>query len=285
MRKRILFPLLILGMVMILAAGCTESSGPADNTTPTAIPQTIAAEENVTTDLTQAGALNGTNVTPAPTLSAACSDLLPASGADQAFLDFVNDNKIVNKVTSLGTEDCSKQTADYLYQQVMTSAIPQTSGLAQGRRYLISATTYCQEPNMSAPKATLSDLAKFEEKHDEYLDMLYSCHIEISVNASGVAGGERLDMRNLEGAQSFSGTGNSVRKFTATQGDFKYTVTYSGFGNYSTYITNVYGKTIATPFHVAGPYSGSAVVTFPANGEYYMTIEASGPYLMKMIQA
>jgi hypothetical protein len=285
MQNRILLPFLILGMVMILVAGCTDSGGSANTPASTPAAPTASAADNTTPDLTPAATAAAGAVTTVPTLSPVCSDLLMASGADQAFLDFVNGYRIVDKVNSLANDSCTKSQADLLNQQVMTSAIPRTNGLAQARKYLVSATTYCQYPDSAAPENTLADLAKFEEARDEYLDLLYACHIEISINASAVAGGEKLDLRNLEGPQMFSGTGNSVGKFIATQGTYKFTVTYSGSGNYTVQITNVYGKTIAEPFHITGPYTGSALVTIPANGEYYMTIGASAPYLMKMVQA
>jgi len=207
----------------------------------------------------------------------ACNDLVSASGADQAFLDYVDDTRLVTRINDLATGSCNKSQANSLYQVATTSTVPQTTGLVMGRLSLISATTYCQDPDPAAPDNTLTDWQNLLMDGPQYRDFLYACHIEISANASAVAGGEKLDLKNLYGPQTFSGTDNSVKKFSATQGNYKFTVTYSGFGNYTVYITNIYGKTLAEPFHdVIGPYSGSsATVTLPANGEYYMSIEAS----------
>lgn len=286
MRNHHLICLLFMSCVMILVAGCTDIDT-SSLVTPTISPQmNTSATLTVTPEQTSADAASGTAVTPAPTLSVACNDLVSASGADQAFLDYVDDTRLVTRINDLATGSCNKSQSNSLYQVATTSTVPQTTGLVMGRLYLISATTYCQDPDPAAPDNTLTDLAKFTDGRAQYRDFLYACHIEISANASAVAGGEKLDLKNLYGPQTFSGTGNSVKKFSATQGNYKFTVTYSGFGNYSVYITNIYGKTLAEPFHdVIGPYSGSsATVTLPANGEYYMSIEASAPYLLKMEQ-
>ena len=69
---------------------------------------------------------------------------------------------------------------------------------------------------------TASDLAKFEDNQDQYLAFLYACHIQISANASAVAGGEKLVINTVEGPQTFSGNTNSVRKFSVTQGEYKF---------------------------------------------------------------
>ena len=150
--------------------------------------------------------------------------------------------------------------------------------------YLISATTYCQYPDSNSTNNTEADLAKFEDAQNQYLDLLYSCHIQISANASSVAGGEQLAIHAVEGPQTFSGNTNSIKKFSVTQGEYKFSSTYSGFGNFTVLITNIYGKTVAEPFAITGPYSGSATVNL-SNGEYYMTINASAPYLIKMDQS
>jgi len=102
--------------------------------------------------------------------------------------------------------------------------------------------------------------------------------------ASAVAGGEKLFINTVQGPQTFSGNTNSVRKFSVSQGGYKFSTTYSGNDNFTVRITNIYGKTVAEPFAVTGPYSGSSSVNLSA-GEYYMTIEASAPYLMKMQQS
>jgi len=281
MQKRILLILTFISIVTILVAGCTDING--SNTVSTPTPQTSSAAVNVTPNLTLAETSGGA-VTPAPTLSQACGDLMSTSGADQAFLNFVDDNRMVIRINSLASDNCNKLQADPLNQLVKTSVIPQTSGLAQGRSYLLSATTYCQNPDAAAPDNTRSDLAKFEDKRDQYSDFLYSCQIEISQNASAVVGGEKLEINSVLGPQTFSGNGNSVKKFRVTAGEYKFTTTYSGAGNFTVHITNIYGKTVADPFNTTGPYSGSAVVNLPA-GEYYMSIEASAPYLIRMTQS
>ena len=283
MRKRILLALPIVCIIAILFAGCTSLTGSAAaNVTPA--PQAESVPATVSPDLTTAVTPAGDIVTPVPTLSAACSNLITASGADQAFLKFVTDNNVVTRINGLAQGDCTKDAADQVNQLVTTSAVPQTSGLVQARMYLISATTYCQNPDSTAMNNTASDLAKFEDNQDQYLAFLYACHIQISANASAVAGGEKLVINTVEGPQTFSGNTNSVRKFSVTQGEYKFSSTYSGYGNFTVRITNIYGKTVAEPFTVTGPYSGSTVVNL-SNGEYYMTIEASAPYLMKMVQS
>jgi hypothetical protein len=283
MRKRILLALPIVCIIAILFAGCTSLTGSAaTNATPA--PQAESVPATVSPVLTTAVTPAGDVVTPAPTLSAACSDLITASGADQVFLKFVTDNAIVTRINALAQGDCTKDAADPVYQLVSTSTVPQTTGLVQARMYLISATSYCRNPDSAAMNNTASDLAKFEDNQDQYLAFLYACHIQISANASAVAGGEKLVINSVEGAQTFSGNTNSVRKFSVTQGGYKFSTTYSGYDNFTVRITNIYGKTVAEPFTVTGPYSGSTVVNLSAD-EYYMTIEASAPYLIKMVQS
>ena len=204
MRKRILLALPIVCIIAILFAGCTSLTGPAvTNATPA--PQAESVPATVSPDLTTAVTPAGDVVTPAPTLSAACSDLITASGADQAFLKFVTDSTIVTRINALAQGDCTKDAADPVYQMVSTSTVPQTSGLAQAREYLISATTYCRNPDSTAMNNTASDLAKFEDNQNQYLAFLYACHIQISANASAVAGGEKLVINSVEGAQTFPG--------------------------------------------------------------------------------
>lgn len=283
MRKRILLVLPIVCILAILIAGCTSLTGSA-NTTTTPAPQADSVPATVSLGLTTTVTPAGDAVTPVPTLSAECSNLITASAADQAFLKFVTDNNIVTRINGLVQGDCTKEAADPVYHLVTTSAVPQTSGLAQARVYLISATSYCRNPDSTAKNNTASDLAKFAEKQDQYLAFLYACHIQISANASAVAGGEKLVINSARGPQTFSGNSNSVKKFSVSQGGYKFSTTYSGNDNITVRITNIYGKTVAEPFTVTGPYSGSFNVNLSA-GEYYMTIEATAPYLMKMQQS
>jgi len=283
MRKRILLVLPIVCILAILIAGCTSLTGSANtNTTPASQADSVPA--TVSPGLTTAVTPAGDVVTPVPTLSTECSNLITASAADQAFLKFVTDKNIVTRINGLAQGDCTKDAADPVYQLVTTSTVPQTSGLAQARMYLISATSYCRNPDSTAKNNTASDLAKFADKQDQYLAFLYACHTEISANASAVAGGEKLFINTVQGPQTFSGNTNSVRKFSVSQGGYKFSTTYSGNDNFTVRITNIYGKTVAEPFAVTGPYSGSSSVNLSA-GEYYMTIEASAPYLMKMQQS
>lgn len=275
-----LLPFLILCMVMLLVAGCIDSNN-AGNTSSTQVPQAESALVTITPGQTTEATPAIASVTTVPTLSPVCSNLITASGADQAFLNFVDDNRIVTRISSLTGDNCNKLQADPLNQQVKTSVSPQTYGLAQGRSYLLSATAYCQNPDASASDNTKSDLAKFEDKRNQYAELLYSCHSEISKNASGVVGGEKLELNCVQGPQTFSGNGNSVKKFRVTDGDYKFSTTYSGSGNFTVIITNIYGKTVSEPFNTNGPYSGSVTVNFPA-GDYYMSITASAPYLIRM---
>ena len=283
MRKSIILSLLIVGIVTVLVAGCTNITGSTNNaTTPTpqidsvavTVPQTLTSAETSTRDV----------VTAAPTISAACSDLISASGDDQAFLNFVNDNIIVTRINGLASGDCSKIPAEQINQLITTGAIPQTSSLAQARVYLISATTYCQNPDLAAPNNTETDLGKFENGINQYQNFVYSCQDQISANDSSVAGGEKLVMNNIEGPQIFSGSGNSVKEFTVTEGGYSFVATYAGNDNFFVHLTDNYGKPIDELFNETGPYSGSTSVNLPA-GEFYMSIEASAPYLIKMTQS
>jgi hypothetical protein len=283
MRKRILLSFLLVGIVTILIAGCTSIIGFA-NTTSTPAPQTDSAAVTVTPDLILAETSTRDVVTAAPTLSPECSDLVSASGANQEFLNFVNDNHIVTRINGLANDSCNKILADQLNQLVKTSAVPLTPGLAQGRVYLISATTHCQAPDSAAPGNTKTDLDKFVNKMNQYQDFVYTCHIQISANASSSVGGEKLVLNSMKGPQTFSGNGNSVKKFSVAQGEYKFLVTYAGSGNFTVHITSIYGKTVADPFNATGPYSGNTLVNLPA-GEYYMSIEASAPYLIKIDQS
>ena len=280
MRKRILLVLPIVCIFAILIAGCTSLFG-STNTTTTPAPLAGSVPATVSPVLTTSVTPAGDAVTPVPTLSTECSNLITASAADQVFLKFVTDNNIVTRINGLVQGDCTKVAADPVYHLVTTSAVPQTSGLAQARMYLISATSYCRNPDSTAKNNTASDLAKFADKQDQYLAFLYACHIQISANASAVTGGEKLVINSVQGPQTFSGNSNSVKKFSVSQGGYKFSTTYSGNDNITVRITNIYGKTVAEPFTVTGPYSGSSSVDLSA-GEYFMTIEATAPYLIKM---
>jgi hypothetical protein len=283
MRKSIILSLLIVGILTILVAGCTNITGSTNNsTTPTlqigyvavTVPSTPTSAETSTSDV----------VTAVPTLSTACGDLISASGDDQTFLNFVSDNNIVTRINGLAYNNCSIIPAEQLNQLITTGAIPQTSSLAQARVYLISSTTYCQNPNSAAPNNTETDLGKFENGINQYQNLVYSCQNQISANASSVAGGEELVMNNIEGPQTFSGSGDSVKEFTVTDGGYSFAATYAGYDNFIVHITNNYGKPIDELFNETGPYSGSTSVNLPA-GEFYMSIEASAPYLIKMTQS
>jgi hypothetical protein len=267
---------------MILVAACTNV--PSTNITSTPALQTDYGAVTVASTPTSVETSPPGGVTAVPTLSAACSDLIAASGDDLVFLNFVNNNNIVTRINGLAHGDCSKIPAQQLNQLVKTSATPQTSGLAQARMYLISATTYCQAPDLAAPNNTETDLGKYEDKMDQYQALVYSCQSEISANASSAPGGEKLVLNSVQGPQTLSGNGNSVKKFSVTKGGYKFSATYAGSGNFTVYITNIYGKTVAGLFNETGPYSGSTTVNLPS-GEYYMSIEASAPYLIKLISS
>ncbi|MGB8219253.1 MAG: hypothetical protein WCE46_02585 [Methanoregula sp.] len=283
MRKSIILSLLIVGIVAVLVAGCTNIPGSTNNASlPT--PQIDYVAVNVSQTPTSAETSTRDVVTAAPTLSTACGDLISASGDDQAFLNFLNDNTIVTRINGLASGDCSKIPAEQITQLITTGAIPQTSSLAQARMYLISATKYCQNPDSAAPNNTETDLGKFENGINQYQNLVYSCQDQISANASSVAGGEKLVMNNIEGPQTFSGSGNSVKEFTVTEGGYSFAATYAGYDNFIVHITNNYGKPIDELFNETGPYSGGTSVNLPA-GKFYMSIEASAPYLIKMTQS
>jgi len=283
MRKSIIFSLLIVGIVTVLVAGCTNIAGSTNNaTSPT--PQINTVAGTVSQTPTSAETSPSDVVTAVPTLSATCSDLISASGNDQTFLNFVNDNTIVTRINVLASGDCSNIPAAQLNQLITTGAIPQTSSLAQARMYLISATKYCQHPDSAAPNNTETDLGKFETGINQYQNLVYSCQDQISANASSVAGGEKLVLNTIVGPQTFSGSGNSVKEFTVTEGGYSFAATYAGYDNFIVHISNNYGKPIGELFNATGPYSGSTSVNLPA-GEFYMSIEASAPYLIKMTQS
>ena len=209
MRKSIILSLLIVGIVTILVAGCTNITGSTNNAT-TPAPQINTVAGTVPQTPTSAETSPSDVVTAVATLSATCSDLISASGNDQTFLNFVNDNTIVTRINVLASGDCSNIPAAQLNQLITTGAIPKTSSLAQARMYLISATKYCQNPDSAAPNNTETDLGKFETGINQYQNFVYSCQDQISANDSSVAGGEKLVMNNIEGPQIFSGSGNSV---------------------------------------------------------------------------
>jgi len=276
MRKITFFSLLIICITMILIAGCTNVTG-STNTTSTPTPQDMTVTVTPTPMLVETST-SGV-VTVAPTISTTCGDLISDSGADQAFLNFVNDNYLATRIKGLAYGNCSRIPADQLHQLIITSAIPQTHSLAQARVYLISATTYCQNPDSAAQNNTETDLEKFEKGMNEYQNLVYSCQNQIRANASSVVGGETLAMNNIVGPQTFSGKGNSAKKFSVAEGEYKFSTTYAGDGNFIVHISNTYGKTEL--FNKTGPYSGSTIVNL-TTGEYYMNIEASAPYLIKM---
>lgn len=107
----------------------------------------------------------------------------------------------------------------------------------------------------------------------------------ISSEAAGAAAsGANIVTNNIEGPRSFTGSGDSVQQFGVAEGGYIFSATYRGDENFIVHITDTSGNTIEYLFNEIGPYSGSKIVNLPA-GQYYLQIQASGPFAIDMSQS
>jgi hypothetical protein len=105
-----------------------------------------------------------------------------------------------------------------------------------------------------------------------------------SESAASAASGANIVTNNIQGPRSFTGDSDSVQEFGVNEGGYIFTANYQGTDNFIVHITDGSGNTINYLFNEIGPYSGSTIVNLPT-GQYYLSIEASGPYSINMAQS
>ncbi|MGA7798095.1 MAG: zinc ribbon domain-containing protein [Methanoregula sp.] len=105
-----------------------------------------------------------------------------------------------------------------------------------------------------------------------------------SESAASAASGANVVTNNIQGPRSFTGNTDSVQPFSVNQGGYIFTATYDGTDNFIVWITDTSGNKISLLFNTIGSYSGSKIVNLPT-GQYYLDIQATGPYTINMAQS
>jgi len=247
----------ILVIAMSLMAGCAEEEPVAAPPTPTPTPTPSPTPE------------------PTPTLSPACQDLNSAADEDVAFLKFLSNNSMYTRVNALASTDCKLIAAAQRNEMISKGPKPKTPLLSDARKYLMSATTYCYEPETGTAKSrTRDDVESYIGKMSAYADLVYSCTETFDRDTS-----TRLENSlDVNGAKVFRGSENSVNVFNVKhEGKRIISMTYDGQTNFSVSLKKVGGNTTKLHESFARPWAGTATQNLESQN-YELLVTAEGPW-------
>lgn len=210
--------------------------------------------------------------TQTPTLSTGCTVLSASISDDTAFLNFVNDYEIIERLGNLVLNGCDKTQAAQINQLIVTHAKPKSEVLISARNHLILASTFCQDPNTAATGRTYEEIKTYSNKLTEYGDLLKTCSDEIKAQSP-----QSSDQAQSSGT-SFSGNGDDVLSFTATGDGLRiFTMSYKGSGNFAIWLKDSRGESVDLLANEIGSYSGRKSERIET-GKYYLDVSASGPW-------
>jgi len=189
-------------------------------------------------------------------------------------MNYVNNYDIVSRLSSLVKSGCDKTAAAQINQLLLKSPMPKSSALIEVRKYLISASTYCQDPNSAAPGRTYEDILASSNKIQEYSDLITTCKSEL--DNSGSQGSDNIETSS--GSLKYTGSGDDIRSFSVTSGGgFIVSGTNSGNSNFIVHITDTSGSVEDFVFNEIGPYSGKKIIRIGA-GKHYLDVNAEGSW-------
>lgn len=272
----VLSAVLITGTVLL--GGCATdlvSIGVTDTPIPEVVDysgrETPAVQAPVTTTTVKHSGI----VSPAPTLSAACQDLLAATDDDKAFMKAMTDKNVYAGICSLTNDECTIGAATEISQVISTSPKPKTPLLVQARKQLLSASTYCFDPADSASRnRTRDDLDTYVSRMSEYAFLVSSCPDQ---TGGDIIASLKKPMEK-QAETLFRGTGNDVQSFFVRgYGNSTFFLSYSGNGNFVVMLQDTRIKNVDLLANSAGTYKGKKSLPLD-KGRYSVNVTASGPW-------
>ena len=270
---------LILGFLLI--SGCT-STGSTSAAVNTPTPQIVYVTVLVTPTLTPTATLDAgakQTTTPVSTISATCNDLISSVKDDLSFLDFVDNNNVISRTYMLIYDKCDLTTSSQINQEIIkTDPKPKTPSMLQARKYLLSVTSWCIEPNSASLSRAKDDMENFGNKLKEYTDVVTSCQNLIDEDLSVLS----KVSQEYEGVATFSGYGNKEVLFTVTgTGLRQFTMKYIGSHNFIVKLEDENGEYVDLLANEIGSYSGKKSTRLIA-GTYNLDVTSSGSWMFIM---
>jgi hypothetical protein len=271
----IIFTVLVMGMMLL--SGCatdTFSIGVPDTPTPEPVEgpvQVPSAVQSPVTPLFPSG-----TVTPAPTLSAACRDLLAAMDDDRAFMKTMTDRKVYAGICSLAIDNCTIRAATEISQAISTSPKPKTPLLVQAREQLLSASTYCFDPaNSVSQNRTRDGLDTYVSRMSQYAFLVSSCPGQ---SEGDIIASLKKPM-DKQGETLFRGTGNAVQPVNIRgHGNITFFLSYAGTSNFIVMLQDTQVRNIELLANSAGSYEGKRSLPPLNQSRYSLNITATGPW-------
>lgn len=170
-----------------------------------------------------------TTVPPSPEIPPECRDLAAAADADRAFIKATAGRNVYANLSSLEKGDCSIFPATMTGQMITLSPKPGSPLLADAREKLMSAASWCLDPENTATRGRIrDDLDGYVAIMSRYAFMVSSC---------GDRYGEETAVSlkkavQKEGEILLRGTGPAVQSFN-TLGSYNTTFAFSCSGSSS----------------------------------------------------
>jgi len=265
MQKSIGTVFIFLCIVVILVAGCTSPMSTSATPVATPTPQIIYVTVLVTP--TPTGASESSMVTPvvtAPTINQNVKE-------DEAFLDYISENQIMEGMTALSTASpgtysistgynaASKEEAMRLTVLLTKAPIPGSEKVKALRSAMMNALSEMD-----------GSTAGFSRYRDAMQTVIQTNNLALSEMHS--LGSSVVDAMHL------SGHGNDIRSFNTTEtGEKIFTMHHTGDRNFAITLKDGNGKYISLLANEIGEYSGKKTERL-TSGNYSLDITADGDW-------
>lgn len=263
-------------VISVIMSGCSTdivSIGVEETPTPQAVDRPLPGVHRVAP---AAGTTvpARTTVPAPPEISQGCRDLAAASDADRAFIKTITDRNLYANLSSLEKGDCSIYPATMTGQMISRSPKPESPLLADAREKLMSAASWCLDPENTATRGRIrDDLDSYVAIMSRYAFMVSSC---------GDRYGEETAMSLKKAVQNegeilLRGTGPAVQSFN-TVGSYNTTFAFSCTGSSCVVmLQSADTRNIGLIANCAGSCEGKRSIGLNT-ARYSLNVSASGPW-------
>ena len=258
MQKSIGILFIFLCIAVILVAGCTDKE--STNATPQIVYVTVLVTPTpaVTTV---------TTVTPEVTKPTISQDVK----ADEAFLDYINENQIMEEMTALSTASpgaysistgynaASKEEAMRLTELLLKAPTPGTEKMKAFRSKMLDA--------LSEMDGSTAGFSRYRDAMQTVIKVKNEVLAELHSSGSSI-----VDAIHL------SGRGDDVQSFNATETGLKiFSMHHTGDRNFAITLKDGNGKYVSLLVNEIGEYSGKKTERL-TSGNYSLDITADGDW-------
>lgn len=268
--------LTIAVMAMVFSGGCSTDivsigagNTPVPEVADPAVRETPVVSAPATTNTVLLSAR------PSPTLPAECQELFSAADDDKAFIKAMTDNDVYTRISLLSVNECTVGAATEISQVISTSPKPESLLLVKARRQLLSASTYCLDPEDSASRnRTRNDLDRYVSHMSEFAFLSASCQGRPDKNSLALL---KKSMEK-QGEILFRGTGHDVQYFTVRgYGNSTFFLAHSGTGNFMVMLQDSRVNNVNLLANSAGSFEGKRSLPLD-KGRYSLNVTATGPW-------